>query len=691
MPYRGKDSFRYLGIVIVFCFICVIYLGRLFYIQIAGRENSYSTGTDVRTVTIQAVRGEIYDRNGVKLVENRYMYDLSVSYASFYRMGVHEKNRASLQMLDALKKYGQAVTDGEKFFPFDRAYPYYVYNAEATDPNSVCYYRLKRVLGDLGLESDTDAKALRDHYVKAYGLLDTDGEGRRYYDDDQIDALIRLYYDMDARRFRTNGEYTVLQNLPDDLRTYIMERNLDGLSITMNVKRVYLKPGYASHILGTVGPIYMEEWEYYNELGYQMNAIVGKDGCEAAFESYLHGIDGTMEIEIDEGGRVVSTRVLTKPVAGKDVYLTIDINLQIAAEDGLAENVQYVVDHSAGYESLGSGCNAGAAVAIDPDTFEVLAIASHPTYDLNLYNQIYDQLASNTALPLLNRALLGSYAPGSTYKLGMATIALMEGKITPDMRLPCNGGFPSRGTTGSVGCSTFGDNHTGSETVVDAIADSCNSFFCNLGDMLGIETMEEYMKKFGFGESTGLELGGISGILAGPTYRGEIQSEYPWTAGNTWQSAIGQSDNQASPLQLACYTGTLVNGGTRYTAHLLHSVYEFGSDVPCYVYEQNENTVLDRMDIPKTHLDTVMQGMKEVVSASGVIQRWINSSLPVTVGGKTGTAQNSSSCDNALFTCAAPYNDPDIVISVVLEQGYMGGYASMTAGRILETYYGTAD
>lgn len=686
--YGRNHSLRYLGIVVVFCLICVIYLGRLFYIQIAGRESSYTSENESRTVTVQAVRGEIYDRNGVKLVENRYTYDLSVSYPSFFGMSVHDKNNASLQLLDALKKYNTAVTDGERFFPFERQYPYYVYSSEATDGESVKKYRLERVLKDLGLDADTDAESLRDHYVKRYDLLAKDGEGRRYYDDNQIDALIRLYYDMDARRFHTNGEYAVLQNVPSNLMTYMKERDLDGISFTLNVQRVYLYPGYASHILGTVGPIYQEEWEYYNELGYQMSAIVGKDGCEAAFEEYLHGIDGTMEIELDRNGNIIGMKPLQAPIAGKDVYLTIDINLQIAAEDGLAENVQYVVEHSNDMVAYGSGCNAGAAVVMNPDTFEVLAIASHPTYDLNTYNENYADLAGNKALPLFNRALYGSYAPGSTYKLGMATIALMEEKISPSTSILCNGGFPSKGASGSVGCSTYGENHWGSENVINAIADSCNSFFCKLGDMLGIETMEQYMKKFGFGESTGFELGGISGILAGPTYRGEIQSEHPWTAGNTWQSAIGQSDNQSSPLQLATYVGTLVNGGTRYTAHLLHSVYEFGSNVPFYVYEQSSDTVRDTLDIPQGHLNTVMEGMREVVKSSAVIGRWINSDIPVTVGGKTGTAQNSTACDNALFVCAAPYNDPDVVISVVLEQGYTGGYAALTAGRILETYYG---
>ena len=156
----------------------------------------------------------------------------------------------------------------------------------------------------------------------------------------------------------------------------------------------------------------------------------------------------------------------------------------------------------------------------------------------------------------------------------------------------------------------------------------------------------------------------------------------------TWQAAIGQSDHQLSPVQMACYIGTLCNGGTRYTAHLLHSVYRFGSDTPSFVYEQNEGTVLGRVELSEDDLNTVFSGMRKVVTSSNTIGRWINSStVPVAVGGKTGTAQTGGDCDNALFVAAAPYNDPDVVISVVLEKGYSGGLASLTAARILEAYY----
>ena len=203
--------------------------------------------------------------------------------------------------------------------------------------------------------------------------------------------------------------------------------------------------------------------------------------------------------------------------------------------------------------------------------------------------------------------------------------------------------------------------------------------------------MEQYLTKFGLGQSTGLELGGPKGILAGPTYRGEIQSDEQWQPGMTWQASIGQSDHKLSPIQLATYMGTLCNGGTRYTAHLLHSVYRFGSDEPSFVYQQTEETVLSRIELNSNDLDTVFEGMKKMITETSFTNRWIanNDDIPVTVGGKTGTAQQGGDRpDNALFVAAAPYNAPDIVVSVVLENGAHGYYSAITAARILEAYYG---
>lgn len=696
---KRDHVFRYLIISVIFCVICVIYLGRLFYIQISGRQNQYNTDTTVRIVTVPAVRGEIYDRNGKKLVANEYSYDLVVQYASFSKLDAKRSNQACLKLAESLRACGEPNAHEEKYFPLAGTYPNYWLPQEELEQGTVAYYRMLRIINELGIEADGGNFApLIEHYVTTFELKAIDEDGYYLYTDEEVDTIIRLRYDMDAKQFRSGRkDYTFASDLSasSGLIPYVAELGLTGVTFTVDASRKYEYPGYASHILGGVGPIYAEEWSYYNALGYQMNAIVGKSGCELAFESYLRGVDGRMEIEVDSTGKIIRETMLKEPVAGKDVYLTIDIDLQIAAEEGLKENVQTVVDQSNGVPSRGSGCNAGAAVAINPKTFDVLAIASYPTFNLATYNQDYNDLAANPALPLYNRALLGRYEPGSTYKLGMAVAALMEGEITGGSVINCHGAYPPTHKD-PIECSTYGPgSHTGNTSLITAIAESCNSFFCELGNRLGITRMEKYMSKFGFGASTGLELGGTSGVLAGPAYRQQTGSSELWDGGldrgfDTWMAAIGQSDNLSSPLQLACYVGTLANGGTRYSAHLLHSVYEFGNDEPIYVYTQTNDTVQSRLDIPTDVQSTVFDGMRQVVTSSSRINNYMKN-LPVAVGGKTGTAQNSTNCDNALFVATAPYQAPEIVISVVLEQGYAGSLASQTASIILDAYYNGTD
>ena len=683
MSERKNLFLRYMAIVSVFCLVCVIYLGRLFYIQISGRENTYDTGTTTRTVTVQAARGEIYDRNGTPLVTNRFSYDLTLSYATFTSAGLKNANLAALRLFEAAAATDEADKHVEKFFPFDGVYPYYLLSEEASNADSIPYYRLRKVLKEIGLKENAGISDVVKYYVSTYDLLATDADGNRLFDDDEVDRLIRLRYDMDAQGFKANGEYVFAKTVGLPMMTYVKELSLPGISFTVNAERVYNYPGYASHILGTVGPIYSEEWDYYNEQGYQMNAIVGKSGCELAFEEHLRGIDGVLQIEEDANGNLVGVTVKKEAVAGSDVHLTIDIDLQIAAEDGLRENLEYVVSRADGEESRGANANAGAAVAMDPDTFAILAIASYPTYDLSTYNVNYNDLLVADGNPLFNRALGGLYAPGSTYKLGVSVAALMEEKITASSTIPCTGVYHFFDYHPK--CSTY--PHTASViNVVQAIADSCNSFFYEVGYRLGIDKMNDYMSRFGFGQPTGIELGGKVGVLASPEYRQESGGEV-WTDGLTLQAAIGQADNLVSPLQLACYLGTLSNGGTRYSAHLLDRVYAFGEREPSFTYGEDGQTVLSSIDIPQAVLDTVLRGMRDMVSQNTTVKSLLPKSLPVTVGGKTGTAQNSSGCDNALFVAAAPYDSPDIVIAVVIEQGYAGSYASYTAGKILDAYY----
>lgn len=694
-----RYALRYLSVVLLFSMIGVAFLGRLFYIMIAGRSAVYEDTENVEYVTLQAVRGEIYDRDGEKLVANRYTYDIVLTYSAFSGLSTQEKNEVCLALATSLQDCGAESLHTEAYFPFAGAYPNYTYTPAARDEGTAVGYRLKNYVCDvLGLSGSAAASEVRDALVKKYELKAMVAETPKYTDA-QIDTILRLHYDMLACRFFYNGEYLFARGVSEsdaltkDLMTNVAEKNLVSVSTKRNIVREYCHPGYASHILGSIGPIYAEEWSYYEALGYQMADLVGKDGCEAAFEHYLRGVSGIQRIEKKADGTVEIT-TLREPIAGRDVYLTIDIDLQKAAEDGLADNVQYVVENSNGYKSAGASCDAGAAVVMDPETFEILAVASYPTYDLSTFNNDYASLLLDPAEPLRNRALNEGYAPGSTLKLGMGAIGLSEGVISRDYQYFCKHFYYGDGFE----CSTWGENHTGNQNVVEAIVHSCNSFFYELGDLLGIDRMEEYLARLGLGERTGLELGGVEGILAGPTYRGEGQSDDQWQPGMTWSAAIGQSDTRMSPMQLAAYMGTLCNGGTRYATRLLHSVRTYGDTGGDGVL-MGTSEILSYAGLTASSLETIYDGMEQMAQTNPVRTHLGLSKLPsyVTVGGKTGTAQvdghdadGDPNPENALFVCSATTDGedtPDLVIAVVLEAGAHGYFAARTAGTILDQYY----
>ncbi len=692
MATKKRFAFRYLLIAVVFCAVSLIYVGRLFYIQIAGRDADFSTGTTVAIVKVQAARGEIFDRNGKPLVTNSYTYDLSLSYSSMSAVGITKANRTYLQILSALDVCGASNTHTENYFPLSGTYPNYSFTTDAKTPDSVVAYRLGRILKTRGMKSDATAQDLMNEYVESYRLLETDDDGVRLYTDYEIDRLIRLRYDMDAVGFHAAQDYVFARNTSITLMTYIKEQGLPGVRFAANAERVYNYPGYASHILGSVGPIYSEQWDYYNELGYQMNAIVGKDGCEKAFESYLRGTDGEWRVTIDAEGRIIKTEVLKEPVPGKDVYLTIDIDLQIAAEDSLAENVQYVQEHDTN-AVVGYACDSGAAIVMDPSTFEILAIASYPTFDLTTYNRDFNSLIADPARPTSNRTLMETYAPGSTFKLGVAIAGLNEGTITPDFTYPCSGVY-TRFDDYQPKCYTYSyGTHGGRISVVKALADSCNTFFYELGYRLGIVKIDSYLGDMGFGRPTGIELGEMIGTLAGEpgSYEGQ------WQPGDTVQTAIGQFTTRATPLQLCSYVATVANRGTRLSAHLLDRVCELGSDEPIYTDDHLLLSPLSVGEWSDTAYSTVMEAMRQMIRDSNTARNFLsqNGVSYNLVGGKTGTAQfnryvtdgatgeiTKIELTNALFVGVYGESEPELVVSVVLEKASSGTYASYTAAGI---------
>ncbi len=693
---------------VLFCVVClsyIIYLGMLELnpSNIGGHKQD---GTVERTVIVQAVRGQIYDRNGVPLVTNDYTYSLTMDYSVLPKEN-EARNAALLKALHMLENCGEAGRFATYHFPFDGYYPDFSYSANTENPDTSAHatylsvvktnrlrqeaiQRLKRDK-HMNVSEATDyyethplesipAERLVRYFMEAYGLDATTETGAPLYSNGDIDRLLRVLWGMEASGFSRANDYVMAVDISMETITREKELGIPGVGFSTSVTRVYNYPGYASHILGQTGPIYAEEWEDYKELGYAMNALVGKSGCEAAFESYLRGQDGVKVIVEDKDGRILREYMKSEAVAGKDVYLTIDIELQIAAEEALKENIQYIQKNWNRQD-----CKKGAIVAMDPRNGEVLALASYPSYDLTTYNQNYAELLADADEPLINRALSGVYAPGSTFKPGMVAAALSDGILTPDQRLECAGTYTYYQSY-QPDCWIYNSNSAikqhGWINAATALQVSCNCYFYETGRLLGIDRMNHYCRQMGLGEPTGIELGEALGSLAGPEHRTALHG-LEWQPTDTIAAAIGQSDNAFTPLQLSTYISTLVGDGNRYAAHLLLRVRDFSTREDIVVPAPK---ILGSLGLGADYRDTIITGMERVITSSNQLSTYMRN-VPVTVAGKTGTAQVGAGSENGLFVCCAPSRNPEIVVTSVIERAGGGSYSAMSAGRVLEAYY----
>ena len=660
MKGRQSSNGRYVAIAVAFGVICLVFVAVLAAIQIRGTSLPPRVEGYTRTYTVPGIRGEIYDRNGVKLVANSDKYDLVFEYGAMSDTR-SEVNASLTAIMKAIRDTGNEARISGDYFILEGTYPEMSFSEKLRDKESNEYYYYEKFLKSQKMNaSRTDAEDVADYFVKRYKLYDT------VYSNEEITELIRLYYEMERVGFGAYESYTVAEGVSRELITLVEENNIEGVNFEIRPERVYTYPGVASHILGRLGKITAETAEYYLSLGYPLDAYVGTSGCEEAFESYLRGSSGVMLVEYDKNGNFKSKRYLVEPKSGNDVYLTIDIELQIAAETALAENVDSI-----------ESSDSGAVSVIDPQTGKVLAIASNPTFDLSKFDsqEYYNSLLSNEANPLYNRALQGVYAPGSTYKIGAALAALEGGYLDRDYSVECNQIYHTGHT-----CL----DHHGAVNVVDAIRESCNIFFYTLGERMGVEKMTKYTYELGLGADTGLELGDKTGIVAGPAYREDTTGD-SWTLGDDLNASIGQSDHGYTPLQMSVYMSSVVNGGTRYKASLLDSVRKFHTGEVIISSEKKAEYTLTDDEYSNETEELLKEAMRQAAN-DGSAGRYFKD-VPVTVGGKTGTAEVSGKMDYAIFCGFAPLDTPEIVVSCILEEGVHGYRAAYTVGKVMERYF----
>lgn len=660
-------------LVLVLGIMLTFFAGRLYFLQIVETGGNTSNITTFTTYTrVRAARGDILDRDGNVLVGNRSSYDLVLNH---YVLTSSDSPNASLYKLIQLAR--ELGIDYADHFPVTKERPF-TYTLE--DYSSTWQSYFQKFVINRDLDSDITAPMLIEQLRKSYYIPEE-------WSDEEARLVIGLRYELTLRTLSGVGlaNYVFLEDASDEQLAAVVELHIPGMNVEASTVRVY-HTEYAAHILGYVGAMSPTQWEYYQNIdGYAMDAQVGQSGLEAAFEEYLHGVDGTRIDTVTRDGTVIESYYVEgqEPKAGNNVQLSIDLKLQMTAEDKLAQVMEEL--RAAGGD--GYDAEGGAVVAMDVKTGEILVCGSYPSYDLSSFFENYKEIESGDYRPLVNRALNAIYPPGSTYKMSMVIAGIQSGVISSSSEIVDMGVYTAwEGITPScLQWTNYGTTH-GAVNAAEALEVSCNYFFYWLADHINISITDETAKMMGLGEATGVELPESIGRRANPETKKELHSgsDREWYAADRVFSAIGQSDNAFTPLQLCVYATTLANQGTRYQATFLNRVVS--ADYRSLILEQ-ERKVMSQMDISADAIAAYSEGMK-LVATDGTAWRTFGN-YPITVAAKTGTAETGvyGTSDNAAFICYAPADDPQIAVAVYGEKAGHGSAVASVAKAILDVYF----
>ena len=528
------------------------------------------------------------------------------------------------------------------------------------------------------------------------------------WSDEDARAVIGLRYEIRLRLGNISSlpMYVFMEDVDSISLASILELNIPGLTTEASTVREY-RTEYAAHILGYCAPMTAEQWEYYSSLEgqkYEMDALVGQSGLEKAFEEYLHGEDGIRVDVKTADGTLVDQYYLEghEPKAGKNVEISIDLNLQASAEDALEKLITSLraTAEQSDKKVDGGDVEGGAVVAIDVKTGKILTCASYPTYNLSTFREDWDTLKDAPFAPLYNRALMAAYPPGSTYKMSMVVAAVDSGLITSVTRIRDMGVFKKYEESGfTASCLAWTNSHSvhlghdGQEGInaMEALSVSCNYFFYDIGDRLALSVIDATAKGLGLGEPTGVELGENTGHRANAETKKQLYTgdASRWYAADQVMASIGQSDNLFSPMQLCVYTSTLANQGVRYRATFLNQVVS--SDYTKLEYV-NQPQIMSTMTISDQAYQAYVTGMK-MVASEGTASR-VFKNYPIPVAAKTGTAQHSNVSmysDHGAFVCFAPADDPQIAIAVYGEKAGHGSTLAQIGKAVLDTYFDNPD
>lgn len=694
---RLVSSSRLAAFALVVVLLIALCAGTLYKLQIiegaAYYEESQNSLTSYPSVT--AARGNILDRYGRVLVSNRECYNLKISDTRLFSDEVEDPNTVILQMINLVEAAGETYTDD---LPITLEPPF-----EYTNMTDIQRTLLDAYLKAKGLDEDTTAVELMSYFRTRYEIANS-------YTAEEMRKIASVRYAVNVRYEINTNSYIFVEDASIDLISDLMGVVGNVVEVETSYVREY-NTQYAAHILGYVQAMSEEDMAKYRpedeNSGYDYDTKVGRDGVEAAFEDWLHGTNGEARVKRTANGTVTSTVYLEDPVPGNHVYLTIDIQLQEQAERILETGIYelQIERNDDNAEAVAEGrldevredIQGGAIVVVDVKTGEPLAIASYPTYDLATIIEDYADLLEADYDPLFNRALMGAYAPGSTFKPCTAIAGLTENIINTETQIECTGIFTKYESQGyAPACWIYtqmdGQLTHGYDNVTEALKDSCNIFFYTVADDLGIRKLMEYAEDFGLGESTGIELTETIGNMSNPDNHLNYDVD-GWVDGDTVQAGIGQSDSMFTPLQIAEYCAAIANGGTRHSAALLKSVRSYDYSRQLY---QNKTEVLSTVDSADYNWAAVQRGMylmaNDITSSSNTVYYTLGNysyngvSLPVAA--KTGTSQlGEGKTNNAIFMCYAPFDDPEIAVAIVVERGLSGANLSRMARNVLDAYF----
>ncbi len=645
--------------VIAIILIIAVVLGfgiKLYDIQIINEEFYKAQNNAVKTYTVplEAARGEIVDRNGNSLVTNRQGNSIILDAAYFpAKTDNAARNLVITNLINLFEANGEEYVNN---LPLE-------YDGSSIsftdDEKAVATMKSKDMFN---LQSYATAQNCFDTMVELYGLEE--------YDIETAFKIGGIRYELTRLLFAIENPITIADDVSDETVAAIKEANEKylGADVKAVAYREYTDSTLAPHILGTIRKINAEEYERLKDSGYSITDTIGESGIESAMETELRGIPGELTIKIDSDGNVVSEEVTKNPIQGNTVVLSIDRDLQHLAQEKLRETCN----------SVSIAYSAGAVVVEDVNSGEILAAASYPTYNIEDYYDNYSDLVSNSRTPLFNRFALGTYAPGSTFKPMMACAGLEEGVITESTKFYCGGTWQYY----DIEFHCLNNNSHGGETVKTALRDSCNIFFYNVADNLGIAKMNQYASMFGLGDKTGVEISEASGVLAGPASAERYNKT--WQMGDAIQSGIGQSDNLFSPLQLCNYCATVANKGTRYEMHFVKAVINTSTGS----VDEKGAAVAEDLPISDNTFNIVHEGMRMVATNGGPASVFSQISTPVAC--KTGTSQvikNGQKVNNGFLITFAPYENPEISIASVIELAGSGTSTAQITSSIIDYYY----